>query len=508
MIETPNFSGAPNLKKLILRGCTRLSNIRASLGNLKQLIQLDLNGCKSLRSLPNKIGLEALEIFDLGGCSRLKKFPEIVGNMSRLSELYLNETSIKDLPLSMKHVTGLIKLDLRDCKNLSSLLNACCSSMSLKILTLSGCSKIDELPEKLGNLKGLEELDVSGTAIKDLPLAMQHVTGLIKLDLRDCKNLSSLPNAYCSSMSLKILTLSGCSKIDELPENLGNLKGLKELDVSGTAIKDLPLAVQHVTSLIKLNLRDCKNLSSLPNAYCSLMSLEILTLSGCSKIDELPENLGNLKSLEELDVSGTAIKEFPPSISLLKNLKVLHLNGCEGISPNSSNKLTSCQRRSLYPMVTFEHSLLGLCSLTELDLCFCNLQSILDEIGCLSSLLRLSLDGNNFICLPKSMIQLSKLKALRLNFCTSLRSLPELPLNIEGIGASCCTSLETFSVRPEDEFVPALDLTNCVKLIENQDYSDLLSGMLRRYIIDEQVSLSRSLFLSLSLSLSLSLCCM
>ena len=171
MIETPNFSGAPNLKKLILRGCTRLSNIHTSLGNLKQLIRLDLNGYKSLRSLPNKIGLEDLEIFDHGGCSRLEKFLKIMGNVSHLSKLYLNETPIKYLPLVAEHVTGLIELDLRDCKNLSSLLNACL--MSLKILTLFGCSKIDELPENLRNLKGLEEIDMSGTAIKRIPTSIK-----------------------------------------------------------------------------------------------------------------------------------------------------------------------------------------------------------------------------------------------------------------------------------------------------------------------------------------------
>ena len=299
MIETPNFSGAPNLKKLILRGCTRLSNIHASLGNLKQLIQLDLNGCKSLRSLPNKIGLEALEIFDLGGCSRLEKFLKIVGNVSRLSKLYLNKTPIKYLPLLAEHVIGLIELDLRDYKNLSSLPNAC------------------------------------------------------------------------------------------------------------------------------------------------LMSLKIFTLFGCSKIDELPENLRNLKGLEEIDVSGTSIKWIPTSIKLSKNPKILSLHGCEGLSPISSNKLISFQqRRSPYPMVMLEHSLSGLCSLTKLVLCFCNLQSIPDDIGCFSSLSYLNLDGNNFICLPKSMIQLSNLKGLGLSFCTSLQSLPKLPLIMKFIGARCCTTLE------------------------------------------------------------------
>nr|POF01864.1 tmv resistance protein n [Quercus suber] len=159
LIEMPDLSGAPKLKQLILQRCIRLSKIHASLGDHKQLIQLDLNGCKCLESLPHKINSEVLEIFNLGGCSRLKKFPEFVGNMSHLSELCFSETAIKHLPLSAEHLTGLTKLDLRDCKNLSSLPNACCYLMSLKILTLSGCSKINELPENLGNIKGLEELD-------------------------------------------------------------------------------------------------------------------------------------------------------------------------------------------------------------------------------------------------------------------------------------------------------------------------------------------------------------
>ncbi|KAF3956984.1 hypothetical protein CMV_017955 [Castanea mollissima] len=152
LIEIPDLSGAPNLKQLILQRCTRLYNIHASLGDLKRLIRLDLNGCKCLKSLPHKINLEALEFFNLSGCSKLKKFPYIVENMPRLWKLYLSETAIKDLSLLVIHSTGLIELDLRDCKNLSSLPIAICRLMSLKTLNLSGCSKLDELPENLRKL--------------------------------------------------------------------------------------------------------------------------------------------------------------------------------------------------------------------------------------------------------------------------------------------------------------------------------------------------------------------
>ena len=368
----PDLSGAPKLKQLIFRHCTRLYKIHTSLGDLKQLIRLDLNGCKCLESLPQKISLEALEIFDLGGCSRLKKFLEIVGNMSCLSILCLSETAIKDLPLSVEHLIGLIELDLRDCKNLSSLSNACCCLMSLKILTLSGCSKLDELPENLGNIEGLEKLDVSGTAISRFPLSVVH----------------------------------------------------------------------------------------------------------------------------------------------LKNLKVLSLRGCVGLSSKSFNKLLSFpfmqQKGSHDPIGMLECSLPGLWSLTELDLSYCNIQTIPNVLGSLSSLITLNLKGNNFVCLPESIIQLNDLTTLYLGGCTQLQMLPKLPLYMYLIDVAGCTSLETLPLSPDYDFRPTIiRLVNCVKWIYNQGKGDLLSIILRHYIIEVCLSLPLylSLYLSLSLSLSLSLAC-
>ena len=98
--------------------------------------------------------------------------------------------------------------------------------------------------------------------------------------------------------------------------------------------------------------------------------------------------------------------------------------------------------------------------------------------------------GNNFVGLPKSIIRLSNLEFLFLSGCTFLRSLPELPINIGYILAESCTSLETLPLRPEDSFKPYLSLFNCVKLIDNQGYDDMLLTMLRHYF---QVSLCLSL---------------
>ena len=155
-------------------------------------------------------------------------------------------------------------------------------------------------------------------------------------------------------------------------------------------------------------------------------------------------------------------------------------------------------RRCPSPMGMLEHSLIGLCSLTELDLSYCNVQTIPNALGCLSSLKHLYLMGNNFVCLPESIIQLSNLTSLFMGGCTHLRMLPKLPLNIKYIDATKCTSLETLSLRPEYDFRPDFRLLNCDKLIKNQGCGDLFSTMLRRSIINPQVCLSVSLSLSLS----------
>uniref|UniRef100_A0A7N2MMN9 Uncharacterized protein n=1 Tax=Quercus lobata TaxID=97700 RepID=A0A7N2MMN9_QUELO len=234
LIEMPDLSGAPKLKQLILQRFMRLSKIHVSLGNLKCLIRLDLNDCKYLESLPPKISLEAIEILNLVGCSKLKKFPEIFGYMPRLSKLCLSGTAIKDLSLSTEYLTGLIKLDLRDCKNLSSLSNACCCSMSLKILTLSGCSKLNELPENLGNIKGLEELDA-------IPDGLGCLSSLTKLDLRG-NNFVCLPESTTQLSNMETLLLSGCTHLRSLPELPLNIKGI---DADGcTSLEILPLRLE------------------------------------------------------------------------------------------------------------------------------------------------------------------------------------------------------------------------------------------------------------------------
>ncbi|XP_060673890.1 disease resistance protein RUN1-like [Ziziphus jujuba] len=100
-----------------------------------------------------------------------------------------------------------------------------------------------------------------------------------------------------------------------------SMPSMSQLYLDGTAIKELPMSIEHLSSRSLLNLRDCKNLLKLPDELCSLTSLTTLNVSGCSHVAQLPENIGRLEQLKKFSASRTAISRAPPSIILLKSLK-------------------------------------------------------------------------------------------------------------------------------------------------------------------------------------------
>ena len=111
MTKTPDFTKVPNLETLILESCGRLTEVHPSVGVLHHLVTLNLKDCKHLEKLPKRINLKALKTLILSGCSKLSEFPEIVGEMNNLSELDLHGTAIRDLPVSIGHLTGRSKYE-------------------------------------------------------------------------------------------------------------------------------------------------------------------------------------------------------------------------------------------------------------------------------------------------------------------------------------------------------------------------------------------------------------
>ncbi|KAL0009384.1 hypothetical protein SO802_010886 [Lithocarpus litseifolius] len=154
------------------------------------------------------------------------------------------------------------------------------------------------------------------------------------------------------------------------------------------------------------------------------------------------------------------------SNTLFQTLKKLAFAGFNQRSPNRMGLLST--------------SLSGLCSLTRLNLSYCNLNAIPNDICCLFSLKSLFLCGNDFSCLLENIAQLSYLKRMKVNNCTSLRSWPKLPLNIESVWAKGCTSLATLPnlLQPNSLFGGHVYLSKSNKLAENQGFTDMFLAII------------------------------
>ncbi|XP_068328938.1 disease resistance protein RPV1-like [Pyrus communis] len=338
-LKTFNLSGCSSLEMFpeISEGMEELEELNlsrlkikelpSSIYNLTGLSHLNLSDCMGLKILPNKIRMRSLKTFNLSGCSSLEMFPEISEGMEELEELNLSRLKIKELPLSINNLTGLSHFNLIDCKELKSL-PSCIHMKCLKTFNLSGCSSLEMFPLISEGIEGLEELDLSGSKIKELPLSINNLTGLNHLNLSDCQKLKSL-SSIIRIKSLKTLKLSGCSSLEMFPEISELIEGLKVLDLSGSKIKGLPSSINNLTGMNHLKLVNCKELKSLPSSICQLKSLVFLSLYGCTQFEVFPSIKEDMEGLRELFLDGTSIKELSPWIERLTGLRYLSLRNCK-----------------------------------------------------------------------------------------------------------------------------------------------------------------------------------
>ncbi|KAK8973522.1 hypothetical protein V6N11_030712 [Hibiscus sabdariffa] len=357
----------------------------------------------------------------------------------------------------------------------------------LNVVNLKGCENLIHTPDFTAT-PNLEFLILKGcTRLVDVHQSVGLLRRLKLLNLKECKSLRSLPTKI-GMESLETLILSGCSNLRKLPEIDGKMECLLNLYLERTGIEGLPSSIGKLSNLNLLNLKDCRNLVSLPSSIGGCTSLRNLNLSGCKRVEKLPEKLQQVEFLEELDLSESGITEPPSFISQFKNLKVLSFGGFKAPSSKLRKNLPSLfkviPRGRTNPVAPMLPSLLGLSSLTALRLMDCNLceGDIPNDISCLYSLKVLDLSGNNFISIPSSLTQFSKLDWLGLSNCRELKSLPELLTNIRTVMIDDCVSLEL--VANPQKVCNSMDWAcifaiNCYRLAENVNALTLLKNHLK-----------------------------
>nr|AAK28808.1 resistance-like protein P3-A [Linum usitatissimum] len=319
-----------------------------------------------------------LIVLDLRYCANLIAIPDISSSLNLEELLLCRCVSLVEVPFHVQYLTKLVTLDINYCKNLKRLPPKLDSKLlkhvRMKNLEVTCCPEIDS--------RELEEFDLSGTSLGELPSAIYNVkqNGVLRLH---GKNITKFPG---------ITTI------------------LKRFKLSGTSIREIDLAdyhQQHQTSDGLL-----------------LPKFHNLSLTGNRQLEVLPNSIWNMISEELFICSSPLIESLPEISEPMSTLTSLHVFCC----------------RSLTSIPTSISNLRSLISLCLVETGIKSLPSSIQELRQLFSIdLR---DCKSLESIPNSIHKLSKLVTLSMSGCEIIISLPELPPNLKTLNVSGCKSLQ------------------------------------------------------------------
>ncbi|NWV77901.1 LRCH1 protein, partial [Dasyornis broadbenti] len=169
-------------------------------------------------------------------------------------------------------------------------------------------NRLTEVPTELCHFVSLETLNLYHNCIKVIPDAIINLQMLTYLNLSR-NQLSSLPACLCG-LPLKVLIASN-NKLGSLPEEIGQLKQLMELDVSCNEITALPQQIGQLKSLKELNVRR-NYLEVLPQ---ELVQLPLVKFDfSCNKVLVIPICFRKMVQLQVLLLENNPLQSPPAQI--------------------------------------------------------------------------------------------------------------------------------------------------------------------------------------------------
>jgi Leucine-rich repeat (LRR) protein len=396
----------------------------------------------------------------------LEYFHQIEPFADTFTFLAIQSSALAVFPNSIKNFKNLKTLSLRRCPSvhLEALFEQIKDLPNLTELQIVFSEKA-KLPENIGLLKRVRNLDLNGNKLNELPIGLSNMTSLETINLHNNPYLD-MDNAcqiLAKTASLKSVKLSGC-KIVTLSDNLGKLSQINELDLNLNSIEVLPTGLDGLKNLRSLNLSKNSKLNTI-QIYSSLSSipgLEELNMSDCG-LTEVNAGIGTMTKLKKLILTNNPIKKLASEIGNLTQLEELYIGA--GLLQKERVPLTELP------------SAFGQCiSLRKLDLRMCQLISLPNSFTSLKNLSYLDISWNQLNKFPNSLITLPSLNYLDL----SNNKINEIPSDIGQLALSLETLLiEANFYSPYNEKINKLppSLARCKNLkrlsLKDQVYETL-----------------------------------
>jgi Leucine-rich repeat (LRR) protein len=252
------------------------------LGDLKDLVCLDLSYCYNLKILPDTVGkLHVLKCLVLRQCWGLNYLPSGVVGLTSLQVLHI--MGCDDLTWAEHTPSGMARAESlgHAYPTIGASLEDICGLVVLTELSICGAKDPRlELPHNISALTKLKFLHLELYEAKTLPAEMPYwFKQLQELELWGFQSLEYLPSSFTRRGAFPALIkfqLYWCSMLVEFSEvDEGALPQLRTLDFSGCeSLGTLPLSLEVLTSLRKLIVSDCDlTLKDSCRKYCEKSSI-------------------------------------------------------------------------------------------------------------------------------------------------------------------------------------------------------------------------------------------
>jgi Leucine-rich repeat (LRR) protein len=344
----------PDLEDLDLDGVGENLVFPESFGNLRKLKTLIVNprfsdDGRTTVVLPKSFAnLKALEYFTTK--SMKLDFNGTLGGLTSLKSL---KTTVATLPENIGDLKQLQEIDVFvENASFPERFSECRSLKFARVYFYETGSGTVKLSSKIGDLKNLEFLDITSNKLRELPATLSALPALKILKI-SALNLQSIPENIGNLANLEDFSIYGA--YNKIPNSFGDLKKLNFLFLGGYATT-LPESFGNLSSLTYFNASSTE-LKTLPKSFGNLKKLKEIVLD-MSKIEVLPESFGELDALETLKLSQTQLKTFPKQIIPLKSIREVMFSGTNvGDIPGEISTMKTGVTFSMYliPNLTQEH---------------------------------------------------------------------------------------------------------------------------------------------------------
>ncbi|XP_017979870.1 PREDICTED: probable LRR receptor-like serine/threonine-protein kinase At3g47570 [Theobroma cacao] len=266
----------------------------SSLANCKALRLLDFNDNPLIDGeLPIFIGnlSISLQIFDASACKIGGNIPGEIGNLSNLISLEIeNNELIGSIPTTIGRLEKLQGLHLDGNKLEGSIPYELCRLKSLGFLYLTANKLAGPIPACLGDLVSLRHLHLgSNKFANSIPSTFTRLIDILQLNLSSNFLSGSIPIDIGKWKVVTIIDFSENQLLNEIPSTIGDLKDLTYLSLSGNRLQgSIPELFGELTGLQFLDLSRNKFSGIIPKSLQRLLYLEYFNVSFNRLHGEIP----------------------------------------------------------------------------------------------------------------------------------------------------------------------------------------------------------------------------